>query len=286
MGSPSPRTEEELYDLLRRAILDMLANQLQRVEHKARTRDVAGHLQIPSSLEELQLQGEFSHADKERMGPLVHQIYHELFLERIIAPGIARFSYTNHKMEWPFFRITAHGKRVLQNREYSPYDPNGYLHRLKEEISGIDETIVRYVEESLRCLRMDCLLAAAVTIGCASEKAMLLLIEHFGAAIKNSTKKAEYEKETGNWMIGTKYNAFRKRIDSIAQNLPKELRAPLEQQLHGTFDLIRRVRNDAGHPSGEPVTRDVILASHIGFPGYCKYVYSLIGYFGTNSVTL
>jgi len=175
---------------------------------------------------------------EERISSLVCQIYHELYLERIIVPGTGQLT-SDGKMKWPWYEITEHGKQVLQTQEYSPYDPDGYLVRLKSDIPDIDETIVRYVEESLRCLQMDCLLAAAVTIGCASEKAMLLLIEQFGQAISDPAAKTEYKEAIKSWIISRKHKAFRKHLDPT-KHLPKELRELLEQQLHGTFDLIPR----------------------------------------------
>lgn len=224
--------------------------------------------------------------EKERLGIIACQILHELYFERIIIPGTANVNSISQVMEWPFFTITDYGWQILQTSEYSPYDPDGYLRRLKLEITNIDETIIRYVEESIRCLRMNCLLAAAVTIGCASEQAMLLLIERFGQAIADSEKKAKFDRDTKDWMIRKKYNAFRKHFDKVADNLSEPLRTPLEQQLHGTFDLIRQIRNEAGHPTGASITPDLIRSSLINFPGYCKYVYALMDYFAKNDVNL
>ena len=82
---------------------------------------------------------------------------------------------------------------MLETKEYSPYDPEGYLARLKKEIPAIDPVILRYLEESLSCLRMNCLLAASVMIGLAAEKATLLLVEAFGNAISDAAEKASYE---------------------------------------------------------------------------------------------
>lgn len=87
-------------------------------------------------------------------------------------------------------------------------------------------------------------------------------------------------------MISKKYDVFRKRLNSITNDLPKEIRIPLEQQLHATFDLIRQRRNEAGHPTGEIVTREMVHASQLLFPGYCKYVYSLMNHFANHPVSL
>jgi len=276
---------EEMYDELRRHVLETLKQEVDR-DPKRRSPQPSIGSSLLCSLDAYQKAPE---RDRKRMEALVCQIYHELYLERVIVPGtgdLNPMAVPPRPMQWPVYHITDHGRRVLQTREYSPYDPDGYLARLRSEIPSVDETIVRYVAESLQCLRMDCLLAAAVTLGCASEKAMLLLIDEFGGRITHPQKKQEYDKQTSTWIISRKYQALRDSLDRVAKDLPRDLRDPLEPQLHGTFDLIRRIRNDAGHPTGEPVTRDMIRASHIVFPGYCKYVYSLKDHFAQHGVKL
>jgi hypothetical protein len=153
---------EEMYDKLRRSILDWLRQQefptgSKRMHREYQIRDIS-HLLTNIDIPQTQ---------KERLGTIACQILHELYFERIIIPGMATITniHTSHPMEWPFFIITDYGRQVLQTSEYSPYDPDGYLRRLKLDITNIDETIIRYVEESLRCLHMNCLLASAVTIG-------------------------------------------------------------------------------------------------------------------------
>jgi len=270
-----PLNKEETYDKLRRATMERLALLLDN-------RPVHTSLTVCSDITAILENVEHLGRHEAEVVALIYQIYHELYLERIIFPGNAIHTSASSPMGWPTYQFTDHGRRVLQTREYSPYDPDGYLRRLKEEIPDIDDTIVRYAGESLHCLKTDCLLAAAVTIGCASEKAMLLLIERFGEAISDPTKKDQYAKDTGSWMIFAKYKAFRKYLDGVAHDMPKELRGLLDSQLHGIFDLIRRTRNEAGHPTGDPIPRDSVLANHIVFPGYCRYVYALMARFGDN----
>jgi hypothetical protein len=276
---------EDMYDRLRRAVLDDLRSKEQRSTNKREHHEFGNNMRQFGAIDSLLPANTMSYEEKSRADALVYQIYHELYLERIIFPGTADSSSTG-KMSWPWYQVTDYGRRVLQTSEYCPYDPDGYLRRLKSEIPNLDETIVRYVEESLRCLRVNCLLAAAVTIGCASEQAMLLLVEAFGQAITDLQKKREYEKDTGSWIISRKYKAFRRRLDGLADSLPEPLRTPLEQTLHGIFDLIRQIRNDAGHPTGGSITPDLIRSSHIGFPGYCKYAYAMMDHFAQNGVNL
>jgi hypothetical protein len=264
-----------MYDELRRAILERISQEVQRKSNRT---------QIPRGIDNLLPGRQFSPQEKDCLESLTLQIYYDLSLERVLVPGTGSLS-SLQCYQWPFYQVTDYGKRALQEREYSPYDPSGYISRLKSELPDIDETIIRYVEESLRCLQAGCLLGAAVMIGGASEMAIILLIEQFGTAITDPQKKQDYESKTSTWIITKKYKAFRDSLDRVSGGLPKEMRDMLGQ-LPGAFDLIRRIRNEAGHPTGTPITRDAIHASHILFPGYCKYVYTLLEHFRNNPVSL
>jgi len=119
-------------------------------------------------------------ADDDRA--LAQQVFHELYLERIIISGSGPNSMS-HLMDWPFYRVTEYGKKVLETAEYEPHDPDGYLANLRGELPNLDDVILRYLDESLTSFRHGLLLASAVTLGCAAEKAMLLFVEAFGNAI-------------------------------------------------------------------------------------------------------
>ena len=216
---------------------------------------------------------------------IILQIFHELYLERIIVPGDLRQVVPNNTMCWPPYRVTAYGEKVLSTPEYVPHDPSGYLARLKNEISAIDDVVILYLEEALGCFQANYLFASAVMLGCAAEKAMLQLIEAFGISITDSQKKIKYEKETKSWIIKKKYDALWKWLEPLANNLPNDLADDLHTILDRVFDLIRTTRNDAGHPTGKKIERDTIRANFILFPKYCKRVYALMEYFKNNPIT-
>ncbi len=217
-------------------------------------------------------------ADRE----LACQIFYELALERVIVPGAGPDSVAPGPLSWPSYRLTEYGKQVLGTPEYQPHDPSGYIKRLRTEIPAVDGTIVRYLDESLVCFQRGTLLASAVMLGCAAEKAALLLVDVFGTAIRDPAKYQQYEKETKNWMISRKYDALWKRLEPLAKGLPKELGDDLHTILDRVFDLIRTTRNEAGHPTGKFVDRDVMTANLILFPSYCRRVYRLIEHFSHN----
>jgi len=212
----------------------------------------------------------------------LQQIIHELYLERIFIPGNSTGG--TGAWTWGDYRLTKYGEDVVSNPEYQPHDPDGYLSRIKKEVCKIDSVIIRYLEEGLSCYRDNLLLAAAVMIGCAAEKAMLLLVEAFGNAIADANNKAKFEKEVKSRMISVKYNALWKRLEPLSCSLPNSLGDDLHVILDRIFDLIRTTRNEAGHPTGKKVERETIHANLLLFPSYCKRVYKLIEYFSCNRI--
>jgi hypothetical protein len=214
----------------------------------------------------------------------IQQIFHELYLERIIVPGSGPAGFGPTAMSWPSYRLTEYGKKVLDVTEYVPFDPEGYLSRLKTEIPSIDRDAIRYLDEGLGCFRSGFFLGAAVMVGCAAERILLLLVDAFGRAIADSGERQQYEKETAFWMIGRKYEAMWKRLEPKLEVFPKPLADDLQVTLDRTFDLIRTTRNAAGHPTGKVVERETVYANLTLFPIYSKRVYSLFDYLKTNTV--
>jgi len=60
--------------------------------------------------------------------------------------------------------------------------------------------------------------------------------------------------------------------------LPGDLRDDLDVHLTGIFSMIRRMRNDAGHPTGTTITRAEAYANLTVFPVYIEHAYGLIGW--------
>lgn len=207
------------------------------------------------------------------------EIFHELYREGVIVSGSGPNS-GNYAMGWPFYRVTEYGRQVLEQKDYVPHDPDGYLERLRQEVPNVDAAIIRYLEEALGCFKVGHLLAAAVMTGCAAEKAMLLLIDVFDAALTDPNERAKFDAVIRkHWMIGRKYEELWKRLEGKLGELPNELADDLHVVLDRVFDLIRATRNAAGHPTGKQIDRNTVRANFILFPTYCKRMYALTTYF-------
>lgn len=209
----------------------------------------------------------------------VRQIVWEFILQGILAIGL-----NENNPNFPFISITEHGREVLESRQITPYDPDGYLKNLIDEIPNLDPLIEMYLSESLQAYLKGLMFSSAVMLGVASEKAFLLLFDSFTNALTNPSKKKKFQGLQNSIRTKNKFDELKKEIIAIRNTLPRGLSEDLESQFDGIFTLIRVTRNDAGHPSGRIINRGVAYTNLQLFPMYCKRVYGLIVYFNKNPI--
>jgi hypothetical protein len=207
----------------------------------------------------------------------VRNIFWDMVIEGILRPGLA----DGLNNDLPFFHVTEWGKVSLKEGPTTPYDPDGYLKRLVAEVPNLDQVIVTYLNESLHTFRIGCLLSSTIALGCASEKALLLLIAAYGDSL--GTGKRKFKEKTEGRMIKRQFEDLRKAIDGeLRARLPNDLEDGLDVELNAIFDFIRNQRNDAGHPTGKPIERERAYANLVVFPTYAKKVYALIHWLAAN----
>jgi hypothetical protein len=210
----------------------------------------------------------------------VQSIIWALIIEGVVRPGMANGADNN----LPFFHVTERGKRWIKEGPQSPYDPDGYLKRLSSSVKGLDPIIVTYLNESLHTFRIGCLLSSTIALGCASEKALLLLIAAYADALP-MTMQEKFVKNTEGRMIKRQFDEFRKMLDGhLKGQLTADLADGLDIMLNAVFEMIRTQRNEAGHPTGKDIPREQVYASLVVFPTYLKKVYDLIGWLGSDKL--
>jgi len=215
---------------------------------------------------------------------VVYDIVWDLIVEGILRPGHSNpAKYSNRDI--PFFRLTERGKKLLDEGVVTPYDPDGYLAYLRDAVPGVDPTIMTYVEECLRAYRMGCPLAAAVTLGCASEKAFLVLARVSLDSLQTAAR-VKVEHALDNKPIWQIYREFKSQFDpQVKPRLPPELKNHLEVLLDGIFNVIRTMRNDAGHPTGDTIHDGALYTAIQMFAVYVKNVYDVIDWMKKNPQT-
>lgn len=221
--------------------------------------------------------GRFTAGDDRRL----RTILFDLQVAGVIVPG----TNVEHPM-LPWFQTTDHGMQCLAAGPNTPYDPSGYLARLQNDIPQLDATVVAYLSESLDCFRRQCLRASAVMLGGATEQTMDLLIAAVHQAIQDHQAKKSFAKKAINPRgLKHRFDALRARLIAVTPTLPYTLGEDLETNLNGIFALIRKARNDAGHPAAPGSnSREDAHAHLLLFPSYCRRAYALMEHFAQHPI--
>jgi len=216
--------------------------------------------------------------DEWRIHEDIRQLLWQLIVQGVLVPGKDK-----NNQEWPWFTVTEYGKQVVAAQKPQPYDPDGFLEEFRRQNPNANPVVLDYLEEGVRAFNYGCFKAAAVMIGAASEKAILLLKDQFEANITDGAKKAAFEKDCKkSWAVTNQYRVLKDRLDKMAdaKKLTRDLSETVAAELPGCFEMIRRQRNAAGHP--DIVARhdpDSVFLNLRMMSEYMRGVHALIEYF-------
>lgn len=203
------------------------------------------------------------------------EIVHEFVNMGAIYPG-AKGAVTGGDSEYPWITITEYGREIFMSENWLPYDPDGYVKELKQQVPDLDDVTLSYISESVAAFNRRHLLSATITLGVASENLMLLLIETYTDKMQDAVRQAAFKKKIDDKWISTQYKEFKKEFAMDVKKLDKSVQSDWETYLDGIFNFIRLNRNDAGHPTGKQFSSKVVYANLQIFVDYAKYVHLLI----------
>lgn len=214
---------------------------------------------------------------------VISQVDSDTFLEvfwDLFRQGIITLGSSDKKREFPSFRLSAHGKKIIESKDlYFFHDVSSYETVIKEQVPNIDEVTLLYLREAMQTFYCECYLSSSVMLGVASEHTFLTLLE----TISKSTYSSTFEKAIKSKTISQKFGYFKNKLkQEIGENkitLPYEITETLDSHLEGIMNAIRRFRNDAGHPSGKVISRELCFSNLTLFILYCKTTYQLMDYF-------
>jgi hypothetical protein len=205
-----------------------------------------------------------------------------------LVKGILIFGSNVQYPNWPSYRLTHFGKQALSQRPPQPYDPDNFIKYFREHCEEVDPVVYDYLVEAVNCFNSGCHKAAAVMLGCASEKLILLLVESVASAVSDPTKKGKFEKEVNSrWTISHKYSTLKKYLDLMVSSdkLSRDHIETVNGELPAGFQLLRRCRNAGGHPEAPgDVGADTLFMNLRMFAEYASRVFSLIKWFKENQV--
>lgn len=237
----------------------------------------------------------YSDKYKDLNDEAIADAWFNLFLDGWITPGIDQSSGNWLYKGW--FTVTPYGKSQIESigPDYFPVflDPVSTITELKKTISNIDPIALRYFEESLWAIKKRLFLSAIVTMGCASERSILLLVEAVLDYYDDASLRSSFDKSD---KIKPKFELLKKTIKdrSLKKDLlsmfssdvekcrdVKYLFIDFDNILDQMFQIYRTNRNDAGHPSGIIFDMDITRAEAAMFRKYCKIIYGLVSYIET-----
>jgi hypothetical protein len=260
-----------VYECLRKPLLDHLAALPQVVSYVQSAAEQNGVIEKPSSLQPYQTITPWIQDE-------VREVIWGLAFQGIIVPGI---DSSSQQAGLPYFKITEWGKRCLEKGEYLPSDVGHYMERLRKEIPPLDSIIDLYLTEALRCFRYSTFIASAVMVGVAAEFMMLVLQKAVYGALDSADKKKRF-RDDAQGQIKRVYDAVWRKLDPVREQMPDKLGESIGVDLVGIFELIRKTRNEAGHPSGKNIEREEADALLLLFPTYAKTVYAVIAWLATH----
>jgi hypothetical protein len=204
----------------------------------------------------------------------IREIVWALVIQGIIIPGGSL-----QQPDLPSMQVSEWGKKCLETGEFLPHDAGQYLARLQTQIPGVDPKLFLYLQESLGSFRVGAYLASAVMTGVATERALLILCAATEAAIQTQDARDRFAAKTKGKVIKQVFDEMWKRLDPVHDQLAADLnKEDLRAELSGTFDLIRKTRNDAGHPTGRQISREEAHNLLLLFPQYYRVVYDTINW--------
>lgn len=216
---------------------------------------------------------------RDRFHVLTQEIMWQLIIQNVITPGM-----NASNIELPWFRITSYGEKVLAEERFSPHDPTGYLDEFESvAVSSVGKAACPYVEEALRCFNAGCHASALLMVGVAAEAVFLQLCEAMVLALKSDAERKKFDKLL--W-VKAKHRWVVTKLEGLSTDQRKQLPESLDFTLTSLYGLIRRQRNELGHPSGTlpDIRRETAFVYFRLLPSLVKDVESFADYCSQKSI--
>ncbi|MET8145659.1 hypothetical protein ABZU32_35610 [Sphaerisporangium sp. NPDC005288] len=152
------------------------------------------------------------------------------------------------------WKLSERGRRAVEGGPWEPYDPEGYLRRLRRQVPDLHPIAYQYMQEALQSFNAGCYLACSVMLGVAAEQVFIRVAEAMVAALGDSAEKLRKELDNPKSSQNARFQALRARLEPLRNTLPDDLGDNLT--MDAVADLLRVTRNEAGHPRGRAVDED------------------------------
>ena len=187
-------------------------------------------------------------------------------------------------MRTEFFSLSQYGESVHERMDVHPVFVEEYLRRLESVLPdgySLDEVVRFYVRESVHLFKQDFHTASVVMLGIASEQVVELLGKSISDTLKDNSK-GEFNKILDHNKVSDKINAIVEKVNGTGSKSVKDF---FDHAFRGFVTLLRKSRNEYGHPTKCSATRVEALGYLFSFPEYLRRMYQVIEYYNTLSCT-
>jgi hypothetical protein len=186
------------------------------------------------------------------------------------------------------FHITPHGMRCLEADDPAfPLDATGRVEALRAEFNGAPDLALmcHYLSEAIEAYGHNLTLAAATMIGCAYELALLDLasavVRRWAPAtvpsLSRKLREAGERHAKGDYaQAGMLADVVYESIKANSGVLGTDEWRWVASCFNPTFFIVRELRNDAGHPSGNAVARDEVFTHIVNLGPTYRHVRAII----------
>jgi hypothetical protein len=259
------------YEELRSAVLDILAGR----EHTTYDANQYEHLKIGVS-DVLQSRKRGGRMSNSQLSPHDSELFLELFWD-LFRQGIITLGMNDHNREFPWFRVTSFGKKLLAgDSSYFFHDLSSYEKVITDAVPNIDDVTLTYLKEAMQAFMSGCLLSSSVMLGVATEHSFLKLMEIVDA---NPTHGLLFRSVSKERTILPKLNKFKKILEQNINLLPANVKEDLDTNFSGITSMIRNFRNESGHPPGKIISREQTYVLLHLFAPCCRKIYQLMDVF-------
>jgi hypothetical protein len=220
------------------------------------------------------------HQLRNRFRVLANEVMWQLLIQGVITVGV---NASNPNL--PFFRITDYGQKVLEAERFIPHDAAGYLEDLKS-VTGVVATdvAIAYVEEALSCFNSGCHVASVLLLGVAAESVFNHMCDIVRTSLKDNNEQKRLDpqlpaKPRHRWIV--------QKYENLPKNVRREqLPESLDMTLTSLYDLIRRQRNELGHPQDKPpeLSREEAFIFFRLLPGFVSDAQAFAKYCQENGI--
>jgi len=143
-------------------------------------------------LELAQPDGDLPSASRYQIAELTREVFWDLVIQRVLTIGM-----NAQNSEYPWFRTTEYGDRVLTQINPTPHDPTGYLKAIEDAGGLRNDDATDFLSEALDAFRVGCIRASFVMLGCSAECLLLTLGESIVAHARDATQKSRIPEGLG-----------------------------------------------------------------------------------------